>query len=74
MSLCRTPVETADVPEIRTVTLGNPKVGLGITGFAGALVVLGIRYAGEEPAASAEKPASFIQKHAHPASEGPALE
>ena len=57
------------VPEIEKITLGNRKIGLGITGFADALVLLGIRYASEEAAEFAGKLASFIQEHAHQESE-----
>lgn len=57
------------IPEIKKVTLGNRKIGLGIMGFADTLILLGIRYGSEEAAEFAEKLASFIQKRAHRASE-----
>ena len=57
------------IPEIRKVTLGNRKIGLGIMGFADTLILLGIRYDSEEAVQFAEKLSSFIQKHAHQASE-----
>jgi len=57
------------IPEIRKVTLGNRKIGLGIMGFADTLILLGIRYDSEEAVQFAEKISSFIQKHAHQASE-----
>jgi len=57
------------VPQIEKVTLGNRKIGLGIMGFADTLILLGICYDSEEAVAFAEKLASFIQEHAHTASE-----
>ena len=57
------------VPEIREKTLGNRKIGLGVMGFADALVLLGIRYDSKEALLFASKLASFIQEHAHKASE-----
>ena len=57
------------IPQIEKITLGNRKIGLGIMGFADALILLGIRYGSEEATEFAEKLASFIQEHAHQASE-----
>jgi len=57
------------MPQIEKMTLGNRKIGLGIMGFADALILLGIRYGSEEAAEFAERLASFIQEHAHRASE-----
>ncbi len=57
------------IPQIEKTTLGNRKIGLGIMGFADALVLLGIRYDSKEAVEFAEKLASFIQDHAHQASE-----
>lgn len=62
------------VPEICEITLGNRKIGLGIMGFADALILLGIRYDSEEAVAFAERLACFIQEHAHDASEKLAAE
>ena len=62
------------IPEIRKVTLGNRKIGLGIMGFADTLILLGIRYDSKEAVEFAKKLASFIQKHAHKASEDLAKE
>jgi len=47
----------------------NRKIGLGVMGFADALILLSIRYDSEEAINLAEKVARFIQKHAHQASE-----
>jgi len=57
------------IPQIEKMTLGNRKIGLGIIGFADTLILMGIRYDSEEAAEFAEKLASFIQEHAHQASE-----
>jgi ribonucleoside-diphosphate reductase alpha chain len=57
------------IPQIEKITLGNRKIGLGIMGFADTLIRLGIRYGSEKAAEFAEKLASFIQEHAHQASE-----
>ena len=57
------------IPEIKKMTLGNRKIGLGIMGFADTLILLGIKYDTEEAEQFAEKLASFVQNHAHNASE-----
>jgi ribonucleoside-diphosphate reductase alpha chain len=57
------------IPEIREKTLGNRKIGLGVMGFADALVLLGIRYDIDEAVAFAEKLARFVEEKAHDASE-----
>jgi ribonucleoside-diphosphate reductase alpha chain len=57
------------LPEIRSVTLGNRKVGLGIMGFADALVLLGIRYGTEEAVWFAEAIVRFLAEQARHASE-----
>ena len=57
------------IPEIKRITQGNRKIGLGIMGFTDALMLLGIRYDSEEAVELAEELASFITEHAHKASE-----
>jgi ribonucleoside-diphosphate reductase alpha chain len=57
------------IPEIREKTLGNRKIGLGVMGFADALVLLGIRYDSDEAVAFAEKLARFVEEKAHDVSE-----
>lgn len=57
------------IPEIREMSLGNRKIGLGIMGFADALVLLGIRYDSDEAVMLADKLGNSIQTAAHKASE-----
>ncbi|MHC4757306.1 MAG: adenosylcobalamin-dependent ribonucleoside-diphosphate reductase, partial [Planctomycetota bacterium] len=57
------------IPKIRETTLANRRIGLGVMGFAYMLILLGIRYGSDESIEIAGKLASFIQKHAHRASE-----
>ena len=57
------------ISEIEKTTLGNRKIGLGITGFADALILLGIRYGSRQAVDFAGRLASFIQEHAHSASQ-----
>ncbi len=62
------------IKEIREITVGNRKIGLGIMGFADMLVLMHIRYNSKEAVRLARKLARFIQKHAHQGSEGLAKE
>ena len=57
------------VSEIRNISLGNRKIGLGIMGFADALVMLGIRYDSDEAVDFAKRFSGFVQEHAHEASQ-----
>ncbi|MFC1795173.1 adenosylcobalamin-dependent ribonucleoside-diphosphate reductase, partial [Planctomycetota bacterium] len=57
------------IPEIQKITLVNRKIGLGIMGFADALILLGIRYDSDEAVNFAEQLSEFVQKHAHQASQ-----
>jgi len=57
------------VKEIRKITLGNRKIGLGVMGFADTLILLVIRYNSKEAVKFAGKLTAFIQEHAHQASE-----
>jgi ribonucleoside-diphosphate reductase alpha chain len=56
------------VEAVRKVTLENRKIGLGIMGFADALVALGIPYASAAAIALAGELMGFIQERAHLAS------
>jgi ribonucleoside-diphosphate reductase alpha chain len=50
--------------EIADMTNGNRKIGLGVMGFAEALIKLGIRYDSEEALAKGEEIMKFIQERA----------
>lgn len=58
------------VEAVRTVSLGNRKIGLGIMGFADLLVALRIPYASQSALALAEELMGFVAAHARAASEG----
>ena len=57
------------IPKIRETTLANRRIGLGVMGFAYMLILLGIRYGSKKSIEVADKLSSFIQDHAHKASE-----
>jgi ribonucleoside-diphosphate reductase alpha chain len=57
------------VRRIREASLGNRKIGLGVMGFADALILLGIRYDSGEAVGFAAKVASFLTEKAHDASQ-----
>jgi ribonucleoside-diphosphate reductase alpha chain len=54
--------------ETRKVTRGNRKIGLGVMGFADALLMMGIPYNSEEALQVAEEIASTLQEESHRAS------
>ncbi|MBN2136193.1 MAG: adenosylcobalamin-dependent ribonucleoside-diphosphate reductase, partial [Sedimentisphaerales bacterium] len=56
------------IPQIRNVSLGNRKIGLGVMGFADTLILLGIRYNSDEAVDFAKRLSGFIQEKAHQAS------
>lgn len=57
------------IAEIEQATLGNRKIGLGMMGFADALIRRGIRYDSDEAVLFAEKVSRFLTDIAHEASE-----
>jgi ribonucleoside-diphosphate reductase alpha chain len=56
------------LPEIRNMTVGNRKIGLGVMGFADMLISLGIPYDSDEALAVAQELMSFIQEESGSAS------
>lgn len=56
------------LPEIRHMTVGNRKIGLGVMGFADMLIRLGIPYDSDEALATAQELMSFIQEESGSAS------
>ncbi len=57
------------IPEIERMTKGNRKIGLGVMGWADALVMLEIAYDSKEALNLAEKIMKFIEEESHKASE-----
>jgi len=62
------------LPQIDDVTHANRKIGLGIMGFAEALILMGVPYDSEGALARGEKLMEFINKRAHEASEKLAIQ
>ncbi|OIP36052.1 MAG: ribonucleoside-diphosphate reductase, adenosylcobalamin-dependent [Deltaproteobacteria bacterium CG2_30_66_27] len=56
------------LPEIRHMTVGNRKIGLGVMGFADMLIALGIPYDSDEALAVAQELMSFVQEESGAAS------
>ncbi|MHB8858119.1 MAG: adenosylcobalamin-dependent ribonucleoside-diphosphate reductase [Thermoleophilia bacterium] len=52
------------LPQITEMTNGNRKIGLGVMGFAEALIQLGIRYDSDQALAKAEEIMKFIEERA----------
>jgi ribonucleoside-diphosphate reductase alpha chain len=56
------------LPQIKEITLGNRKIGLGVMGFADLLILQGIPYDSEEAIAFAERLMGLILEEARQAS------
>lgn len=56
------------LPQIEEITRGNRKIGLGVMGFADALIRMGIAYDSEEALAVGDELARFIEREAQAAS------
>jgi ribonucleoside-diphosphate reductase alpha chain len=56
------------LPQIEAITRGNRKIGLGVMGFADALIRMGVAYDSERALAVAEELAAFIEQRAQAAS------
>ncbi len=57
------------LPQIRKAVHGNRKIGLGVMGFADALIMMGIRYDSRKGVETGEKIMKFIAKECRNASE-----
>jgi len=57
------------IPEISRITKDNRKIGLGIMGFAEALILLGIPYNSEAALKFADRLMGFIKKESHACSQ-----
>ena len=56
------------LPEIAAITRANHKIGLGVMGFADALILLGVPYDSEEGVRTAESVMAFVRSEAEAAS------
>ena len=57
------------LPEIARICLGNRKIGLGVMGFADALLTMGIRYDSDQAVAFAQQVARALTEEAFAASQ-----
>ncbi len=55
--------------KVERITKDNRKIGLGVMGFAEALIMLGIKYDSEKAEATAREMMRFVQRTSHKASE-----
>jgi len=56
------------LPEIRRMTMGNRKIGLGVMGFADMLIGLGVPYDSDEALSVAQEVMSFLREESRAAS------
>jgi len=57
------------LPQVKRVSCGNRKIGLGIMGFADTLILLGMRYDSDEAIGFGRRLGEFLEEHAHRASQ-----
>ncbi len=62
------------LPQVKEISCGNRKIGLGIMGLADTLILLGMRYDSDEAVAFGRHLGEFLSEHAHRASQGLAKE
>lgn len=62
------------IPQIKSITMANRKIGLGVMGWAELLILLETPYASEEAIQLAKKLMSFIKKESYKASEQLSIE
>lgn len=62
------------LPQIKRITTGNRKIGLGVMGWAELLIMLEVPYASDEGVALAEEVMRFIKNESFKASEKLAIE
>jgi ribonucleoside-diphosphate reductase alpha chain len=62
------------LPQVKEISCGNRKIGLGIMGLADTLVLLGMRYDSDEAVAFGRRLGEFLSEHAHRASQSLAEE
>jgi len=62
-------INSYPIPQIQDATLGNRKIGLGVMGFADALILMGVRYDSDEAVQLAAEVSRFVTDIAHETSE-----
>jgi len=57
------------LPQVKEISCGNRKIGLGIMGFADTLILLGMRYDSDEGIGFGRQLGEFLREHAHRSSQ-----